>query len=525
MVAQLARLRLALLANLFKRRPGHRLVIGFFLFFAAAAIASCWIAASWLRTVDPVTMRAAAVLCGSAIVLASVVVPIIRHQSDVCDPRRFVLFGIRAPQLARAIFVTSFLGPAEIILVLAAASFVFMGMFGLIGGLLAVFGSVLAVLTCVLAKLFFTSLSAFVLSTRRSREIGTVVAFFLCVMAVPLAALLVTFDRGQRGSSWVDNLVQNIGWTPLGAAWSIPAEYAVTGDWFLVGARCFVAVASVVLLWLGWRFLVSFLMFAPERHESASDYAGKPGWFTRVPSTASGAIAARSLTYWMRDPRYFVGLIIVPIIPILMTIPLFIVGVPVHYLAVFPIPIMALFLGFAVHNDLAFDHSAVWLHIVTGKHGFADRIGRIVPALFIGLPMIGVGSVISIFLVDKWVVFPDLLGISICLLLSSLGLGSIISARFPYPVTRPGESPFTHPQSTGAISAVVPLSIIFGALLCASPSIFLAIYGEIFSLDFHGLTALLGLASGLFFLVLGVFWGGKTFNRRQPEILASALQS
>ena len=56
-------------------------------------------------------------------------------------------------------------------------------------------------------------------------------------------------------------------------------------------------------------------------------------------------------------------------------------------------------------------------------------------------------------------------------LLAGLGLGSITSAAMPYPVVKPGDSPFQAPQSTGALTALVQSFTMFGSLLVAAPAI------------------------------------------------------
>ena len=126
------------------------------------------------------------------------------------------------------------------------------------------------------------------------------------------------------------------------------------------------------MLWLAWQALVAWMLTTPQREAGARDYAGL-GWFGRMPGTPAGAIAARSITYWLRDARYRVALVIVPIVPTVMILILLVGGVPGRFLVLLPVPIMCFFLAWStVHNDVAYDNSAIWLHVVS-EH---SRLGR-----------------------------------------------------------------------------------------------------------------------------------------------------
>ena len=207
-----------------------------------------------------------------------------------------------------------------------------------------------------------------------------------------------------------------------------------------------------------------------------------------------------------------------------MAIPLVLVSFPLTTYALIPLPVMCLFLGFMIHNDIALDSSAMWLHIVSGKRGIADRLGRMAPVLLIGLPLIGIGSVVTVFLANNSAALPSVLGVSTCLLLSVVGLGSLISARFPYAATRPGDSPFVQPQSTGSTSAFVQIGTLAGAIALSLPSIVYAIDAIGGNADAQWLSLWWGVGAGVVVLALGALSGGAVVNRRGPEILASSLR-
>ena len=42
------------------------------------------------------------------------------------------------------------------------------------------------------------------------------------------------------------------------------------------------------------------------------------GLFSLLPATPTGAVTARSLTYWLRDPRYGGSLMVIPLLAVVM---------------------------------------------------------------------------------------------------------------------------------------------------------------------------------------------------------------
>ncbi|HEU4806935.1 MAG TPA: ABC transporter permease, partial [Homoserinimonas sp.] len=247
------------------------------------------------------------------------------------------------------------------------------------------------------------------------------------------------------------------------------------------------------------------------------------GWFAVMPGNPLGAVAARSLSYWMRDGRYRLALLVVPVVPILLIAPLLIAGVWWQNVALVPLPVMCLFLGWMIHNDTSTDNTAIWLHLAAETSGWADRIGRTVPPLLLGLPLIAIGAPITTRLYGVPDVLPAVFGVSICLLLAGLGVSSAVSARYPYPTVRPGDSPFAQPQSTAA-SPGQALSF-FGTILVASPALVLAGLGLADGDDWNRLALLAGLVIGVGAYVLGVSVGALTFAKRAPELLAFNLRN
>jgi len=524
MVTQFFGLKLRLLANLFRRSPWQvvGLVVG--LLYGLGVAVTLLVALVTLRFVgDPVLIRDSLTVAGSSVVLGFLIIPIVVGIDDSMDPRKFAFLGIPNRSLSLGLAGSALIGIPAVTLTIVLLGTVFTWSRGIGQTVLALISAALILATCMLLSRVSASLAAFLLSTRRSREFTGLIGVVLLVLISPLVVLLLSTDWGRHGRTLLGTLAGILGWTPLGAAWAVPGD-ASTGDWGAALLKLAVAAASAYALWLIWQLVVARMLVSPGREAAAKQYSGL-GWFDRLPHSSVGAIAARTFTYWARDSRYWVSLIMIPIVPIIAILPLNIAGVPLQYLALVPVPLMCVFLGWTMHNDVAYDSTAIWLHVVSGTRGVADRIGRIIPALIIGIPLIGIGSVVSIAVYGDWSVLPSMLGVSTCILLAGLGFSSYTSTRFPYPVTKPGDSPFAQPQASETASALVQSLTFTGSIIVALPALYFAYLGIFEDPAWHVRALGAGLGLGVISVVVGIWVGSRSFDRRGPEMLASAQRA
>ncbi|AWB86842.1 hypothetical protein [Mycetocola zhujimingii] len=525
MVAQLLRLRLQFLGNLFRQSP--RRVIGAVV-IAAAGFALLYLFGATLaalRSAPDELTRNTLVLLGSFVILGFILIPLIFGVEDDLDPRSFALFGVRDRSLSTGLLVAALVSVPSLILVLIvlvlSLTTAVSGSRGFLPVMLALLSAVLAVATCVIAARIATAAASLLLASRRSKELTGLIGIAVLVLLAPAVILLSSVNWGRDGAAVLGSAADVISWTPFGAVWSFPGDVAI-GDGGAAILKFLIAAATVAGLWFVWDRLVAYMLVNPGRDVVTTSSAGM-GWFDLMPARPGAAVAARSMTYWARDPRYLMSVVIIPIVPFVMMVPFLVVGVPIEPLALLPLPVMAIFLGWSVHNDLAFDSTAVWLHFASGVRGYADRLGRLFPVALIGVPLVVVGSMISIQFYGDWVVLPSMIGVSSALFLGGLGLSSFISARFPYPVALPGDSPFQQPQSSGASGGVSQAAGLLASVLVATPAGVLAWLGFTDDASWHVLALWAGVGLGVFTLVLGVWAGGRVFDRRGPEIVAFAV--
>ncbi|WP_167041383.1 hypothetical protein [Salinibacterium sp. ZJ454] len=518
MVAQFLRLKLRLLANTLKRSPWQ--VVGTLvgLLYGLGFAVFGFLALVGLRLVEIDTARAIVVTAGTLIVAGTFIVPLFFGIDDPLDPRKFSLFGIDTTTLATALAVSTLLGVPALAATVVGVGQVVTFSRGVLATLLSILAIPIIVATCLLAARVSTSIGAFALASRRARDATALVAVVGLMLLAPVVVLLSEVDWMVDGLGVLTSFADVAGWTPLGAAWAAPAD-AAAGDVGPALIKSLLSLGFVALLWLAWRALVAHMLVTPQREAAATHYSGI-GWFGRVGSSPAGAIAARSITYWMRDARYKVSLVIIPIVPLIMVVPLGIAGVPSDLIALLPVPVVALFLGWSIHNDVAYDNTALWLHIASNTRGRDDRIGRVLPALALGIPLTLVTSVLCAWVYGDWSVLPAMSGVGLGILLVGLGLSSVMSAQFPYPAVRPGDSPFTQPQSGNTASALIQTLSFFATIVLAGPAIVLGIASLFLDGWYNWATLLTGVVFGSFVLWAGVHLGGRLFERRAPELLA-----
>ncbi|MDH6180454.1 ABC-2 type transport system permease protein [Microbacteriaceae bacterium SG_E_30_P1] len=522
MVAQFLRLRLETLGNLIRRPPlqAFGMTIGILaglalVVFTAGVLGS-------LRDESPDIARAVVITVGSVVSLIFALGALAFGADDSLEPRRFALLGIPPTRLTVMIGIASLVS----IPVLSVLTLSFAQVVGWSENPAAIGYAVLVVpiivATSALLGRVGSAIAALYLSTQRRREVVGLIAFATVVVAAPGIAALSAVDWGSHGLPIIRRIAAVATWTPFGAAWSVPADAAIgrTDDALL---KLGIALGFLVLLALVWRLLVGRMLVSPQLQERRRPYRGL-GWFGALPASPLTAVAARSLSYWGRDPRYLVSIAVVPVVALVVVGTLVIAGVPGEIIAWIPVPIMCLFLGWIVHNDVAQDSTAFWLHLSTSTAGYADRLGRIVPPLLIGLPLVVAGSFITVWVTGHPEFLLGVLGLSACVLFSALGVASVFSAAFPYPAVLPGANPFAQPQRTSSASSVVQVAAFVLPLLLAAPVVWFVVTGILDTGDF-GTAFFVGLGIGLVALIGGVLWGGSIVDRRAPELLEFTLQN
>ena len=519
MVAHVLRLRLALLVGGLRgpRRVVMRMVCAIVVLLAMAGAAIVGLLAVRGEALSP-----ALIVNGGAVLLgAASLAPAMMAIEDQLDPRKFSVFGASARAVAWSSMLAAFISIPMLILIAVAIVVAGNAVAAGAPGPIAIFFAIVGVVTfAIMART--SMLLGTLWRVHRSRELGRAFVVIAAILIVPVAVFLASLDWG--GGVVPPAFAQGAdiaSLTPFGAVWAAP--FAIASGHSMTGWYIVIAVATLLVCAVVWDYAVSFAMSTVDKPISTRERAGM-GWFSVFPRTQAGAIAARSMIYWFRDRRYVANLVVVPIAAVAASLPLLIAGVPLSIVLLLPVPIMALFFGWIPHNDVAYDSTAIWMHVVSRVRGIADRAGRLVPIIVVAVPILAIAIPLSIAFYGRWAFAPAMVGVAANLFLAGLGLSSISSVLAPYAVSRPGDSPFQQPQRSGSGVGAQAL-VLLGALAASVPSIMFAITA--LTDDITAATSALwaGIGMGTVVLLAGLLIGSVLFDRRGMQIMEFAEAS
>ncbi|UCR90113.1 transporter [Mycetocola spongiae] len=519
MVRVLVRLRFRVMINTLMRHKWQLVgaIIG--ALYGLGLLTGAVIGLFALSLADYELARTALIIAGSVLILGWIIGPIVSSGMDrTLDPARLMTFPMRPETLMTGIAAASLLGIPGIITFLLSLTTAGTWLHYPVAAIAAVLLAPVAAMTCVLACQLATTALSRLAANRRFREI---IAGVLIVLLVLLGPILSGVTSGFMSlAEALPGLANVLSWTPLGAVWAVPAEIA-GGHWGPAGLKLLIALATLALLFLAWRPL--FLTNIGSSNEgSRTTVRSGTGWFRHFPATPRGAIAARALTYWLRDPRYLQSLIVVLVFPVMFAflahtteLPILLPGSTV---------ILAMLLALSTFTDVSYDGTAFSTHVMRGVRGIDDRLGRIWANALVTVGPVLVIAVVTTAIVGRWDQLPTLLGLCAAVTLGGFGVSSVCSAIFVMPVPQSGENPFASKPGAGMLSMVGMLGS-YGALLVISlPAIACAIIAGITVQPLWAwLTLLVGVLGGALFFWIGVRWGARIFDRRAPDLLAKVM--
>ncbi|WP_311471879.1 transporter [uncultured Actinomyces sp.] len=367
-----------------------------------------------------------------------------------------------------------------------------------------------ALATCVLLSRVVV-IGAGVSTSRRGRDragVIAVLAVFLVSLAPSLLNLGARLDSGI-GPQGLRTAARVAGLTPFGWALAAPGHLA-RGEAVAAIGLAAAALALPAALAPVWGRVVGRVMTGPARSDARSrayDGAAEGGaqagaggggagaaagaarvlpWHRRLerimPSPAA-AVAARCLRYWRTDPRYLVQVITLVVMPVLTPVMIALgrasaidVGetslAPGRASAVLLAApaLAALLCGWGLHNDLAFDSTALWTQVSASVRGRDDRLGRLAAAALWQGPVIAVLALVGGAWTGLWHALPAVGGLSAAIYGCALAWSSLTSALLPYEANAPGDSPMKSRTSGTAFLAALVQMVGMGVIcLAAAP--------------------------------------------------------
>ncbi|NYE20738.1 hypothetical protein [Microbacterium immunditiarum] len=519
MVATVLRLRYRVLGNTLARRPWQ--LVGFCIgllwaLWALVAVVAGLIALSTLQGLD--VARAVAVLAGSALILGWSLGPVlVAGTESTVDARRLAPFPLTTRQIMLALAATGLTGIPGIASSIAGLATVVLWLRWPAAAAIALPSAALGVLTCVVASRLVTTLSSGLGGHRRGREIfGTIVLGIVIMTGPIITGIIALLDAAGDVLGRFAQAAAVLGWTPIGAAWAVPGD-AAAGDWLTALAKFVIAGATLVVLWLLWARALEASVTAPPRETARTVAPGRLGFFSVMPTGGIGATWARSLTAWLRDPRYLRQLIFVPLFPVLFA---FTTGLDGWLFTASPL-MVALILSIAGYADISYDGTAFASVLSTGVSGRADRWGRLVGAASVGVPAVIFVSTVTTAIAGTWGQLPAVLAAALAILLGGYGVSAVSSALIVVPVPAAGDSPFKTVPGQTFVNGLLVFLVLGLTIALSAPAIVLAIVSTLMSSALLGWIALVvALVVGAGIIVGGVLVGGRTLERTGPDLLA-----
>ena len=518
MVAHLLKLKLVLLRNSLRRSPWQLIGIVLGCLYGLGILAVL-LAALFVVGADPALARAGVILGGALAILGWALIPVLFSGLDMTlDPARFTTFAIPVPQLLTGLALGGLIGipGATMALAVLAQSLSWFRSPAALAAALVLAG--VALFTCFIAARVTVAAAVSLTGSRRFRD---VTGLLLIIPLVLLGPLLAAVGEGLN-AAFLLRLADGLAWTPLGAVWAVPGDIAL-GRFGAAAAKTAISLVFLAVLVLAWKALLLRALVNPPQVSAGGRKTAGLGFFARFPATPTGAVAARALTYWFRDPRYSASLLIIPILPVLVVFMANNAGPDSNagLLVTLVIgPLIGFLLGFTLHADVSYDNTAFALHLATGVSGRADRAGRVLACAVFAVPAVVLASLLPAFLSGLAELAPTVLGVGLGALLVGMGVSSAVSARYTYNVPVPGENAFKTPPGSAGRTFLVQglLSVLLLVLLVPVliPAV-AAVVTENPVWSFATLAA--GIVLGTAVLAAGIRLGGRWMDARAPELL------
>ncbi|GAA4927811.1 transporter [Nesterenkonia rhizosphaerae] len=519
MVESLIRLKLRLLGNTYKRSGwalAGTVIAGLYgLGLVGLVVTTQFVEGA--RAESAMDLLIPSVVVSTGVTLVWIIVPLAMTGGDsVMDPRQLITFGIPRRSLVIGLSAARMISVGAILTVLWLVGQVLLWRSDLMAAVIAILSVPLLLVTFTAVSQAVTTAASAWLSARKWRDLLAILGLGLAMMAFPIVSSAVSvFENVQEA---LPVIAEVLSWTPLAAGAALPYD-AATGAWGAFGLRLLIQLATLGAALLMIRAALITITEKPRGQggQRRSAKRGNIGLFGLFPATPWGAVAARSLTYWLKDPRYGGSLIVVPGLAVLglflwwqsgETWTLYALG-----------PFIAWMLGYAISADISYDNTAFALHVTTGVTGVADRTGRAVSLLTFSLPVTLAVSVLPMLAVGNVEHLLVVTALSLGMLLSTIGLSSVISARLVYPTPKPGDSPFKQPEGAGGRMMAIQMATMLLTAAVMIPDVVLLILWAV-----NGAGWLLGLLvaatvlKGVGLVVAGIVLGARVYERAAPEL-------
>ncbi|MBT2484884.1 MULTISPECIES: hypothetical protein [unclassified Microbacterium] len=524
MVALLVSLRWRQLRHQLSRNPWMIVTLVITGMIALGFLAGLTAGLVALRFAAPDAAVVALVLTGTVIVLGWWIGSILVSADDSLAPERFALLPVTARTLLPGFAVAGATTIGGIGTTVALLLMLLGWSVSLSALLTALIMIPVAVLTCVLGARVVSGVLAGWLARRSTRDLVVT----LGVVLAASSGLLLNLGIGALGNvtdlGGGFALIADIAaWTPVGAVFGVPASVA-QGDLSTAALRLLIALATVGVLWFAAQRLLAARLVSPIQ-SSGGGRVRSGGVLDRLlPASPAGAIAARSLRYFRRDPRQVVNIVMLLLFPAIFVGLALMNGLQDASTGFGPgmvlIPtVNALLTGTIVQMAIAYDNDAIAAHAIAGVSGAADRAGRLLGFGVIALPVTVALCVITCLLAGRPDLIPASIGAALGLTAIAAGAGAWVGSFLPGRAPAPEANPFGRGSSGGVQSLLAMIIVGPVTLVLGAPALGFAI-AAIWNPALGWVSLVCGIVLGALALWGGTVLGGRILDRRWPEVLA-----
>ena len=457
-------------------------------------------------------------LAGAALVLGWLFLPLVFFGVDESlDPARFALLPLRRGTLIRGLFAASLIGVPAIATLVATLGMVDAA--ARLGGPLAaaaqLLGVVVGLLLCVAVSRAVTSAFATALRSRRARDLATIL---LAVVAALLGPIQLLALAGAQRADWdrVGDVAAVVGWTPLGAPYSMGFDVIAGRAWAVPLKLLLVLATLAVLLWWWSATLERAMLGAATAARSSADRRGTPVAqlvLPFLPRNRFGALVSREARYWWRETRRRASLITFSVVGIFLPVTSAATGGGSGLLLLFVGALAAVGLA----NQFGYEGSAYAANVVAGVPPRTELNSRVAGyALYVAPLLLTIAVVIGV-VTHRAIAIPSLLGT----LAAAFGAG--LAAVLPISVRGAYALPdTTNPFALSSGGGLAKGMMSFGALLAAVVgTIPIQVAAYLLGPTWLWVGLPFGLLYGAGLYLAGSRIAADQLDRRMPELLTA----
>lgn len=435
MVGHFVSLKLRLLRN---GMTGNRSRVASFVIGLLVAVPTgvlVFIGFAMVRT-RPAARFDVAVLSFSGLALCWIVGPLLYFRADsTLDPAPLVVLPLTRRDLISGLTAASCVG------VIPLACFI--GATGVVAGYAPRSPSALLVVAAVLVELAFCIIASRALSTflagllrsRKARDL-TVLITALLGLALRFASELVAYAVDPKHKATVDRVASWVSWSPPGLAARAVVE-ASAGHPLRAVSALVASLGCVVIAAMAWSAALEHLMTSSDtttarRPDARAAALASPlfgRFLTWLPPNRRGAIAARELRYYWRDPKRRAA--IVSFVPILLLPAAGLFSGHLQKTYVLGLAGLGYFITVTLDNQFGILGAGYAFQVVTAHDPEADFYGTTLAALVVSLGAVGAVTLVVAAILGAWAYLPATLLMTLGVTGVHAGIGANISARAP----------------------------------------------------------------------------------------------